>query len=1027
MGFDPTSHWLLERIKIASINLDTVAKNRQVFRRQALFLGFAAIVISLITLEIRTSWVQSWVLASAASKLTYTLTPGASPTIQYREPGPYDQRLGYSSMPVLLPRLQSFGYELKSQARDSELSAWLTRAGIYPIYHEKVQAGLEVLDRQDRTVFTFSDPRQVYPDFDSIPPLVVRTLLFIENRDLLNPVDPYHNPVVAWDRLARASMDFAMHEVDRRHPVIGGSTLASQLEKMRHSPEGRTHSPAEKFKQITSASLRIYQDGRRTLEGQRRVIRDYLNSIPLSAAPRWGEVMGLADGLAIWYGADFHQINRLLSAPEETIVPSQTGDWGRAYRQVLSLFLALRQPSRYLVRDPAALAAQTDRYLRALYTNGVITRRLRDAALAESIQPRQRDAPLRVPDFVATKASDAIRVKLLTLLGLRDTYALDRLDLTVRTTLDQAVQQSVTRFLSGLADPDQARKAGLEGDQLLYLGDPLRVTYAFTLYERGNGHNLLRVQTDNLNQPLSMNDGTRLQLGSTAKLRTLINYLEIIQQLHSRFDGMTSEQIARVTVLPGDRLTAWAVQYLLTTPDHRPGNMLDAALDRTYSGNPGEAFFTAGGLHYFENFERSEDNRIMTVREGFQQSVNLVFIRLMRDIAGYYAWRVPGASPSMLMDPEDPARERYLRRFADEEGREFLRRFYERYRSQSPDQALETMLRGVPPTPVRLAVIYRSVRPRADMTAFSVFLNQHVSDALLGTVDPESLYTKYGPDKFSLTDRGYLAHVHPLELWLMEYRDRHPGATLSEVLAKSEMERQEVYRWLFRPTRWEAQNKRIRILVEEDAFRQIGKAWQRLGYPFDGLVPSYATAIGVSGDTPNALAELAGILINNGVWYPALAIRELHFAQHTPMETVLTACPANGQVVLAPEIAALVRQEMARVVQNGTGRRAYRAFILPGGTVIPVAGKTGTGDNRFKVFAPGGQLTSDRVVNRTAAFVFLIGGRFYGTVTAFVPGERGANYKFTSALAVQILKDIAPQLMPLIGNIGNEVPPGGAH
>jgi hypothetical protein len=44
----------------------------------------------------------------------------------------------------------------------------------------------------------------------------------------------------------------------------------------------------------------------------------------------------------------------------------------------------------------------------------------------------------------------------------------------------------------------------------------------------------------------------------------------------------------------------------------------------------------------------------------------------------------------------------------------------------------------------------------------------------------------------------------------------------------------------------------------------------------------------------------------------------------------------------------------------------------------------------------------------------MIGDRFYGTLTAFVPGESGADYKFTSALAVQILKDLAPQLMPLI-------------
>jgi len=884
MGFYPTSYWLFERIRVAANNLDAVASKWRFFRRRVLFLGLPTIAISLIALEMKFSWVQSWVLASAATRLTYAVTLEASPAIHYRDPGPYDQRLGYSSMPVFLPRLQSFAYDLKARAQGSELSTWLARAGIYPIYHEKAQAGLEVLDRQGRTMFAFSDPRQVYPDFDSIPPLVVRTLLFIENRDLLNPVEPYHNPVIEWDRLARASMDFAIHEVDRRHPVVGGSTLASQLEKMRHSPEGRTHSPAEKLKQIASASLRIYQDGPRTLDGQRRVIRDYLNSIPLAAAPRWGEVTGLGDGLAVWYGADFDQVNGLLAAPDEAILRSQLEEWGRAYRQVLSLFLALRQPSRYLVRDPDALAAQTDRYLRALCTSGVITSRQRDAALAATIQPQPRNASRRVPDFVASKASDMIRVKLLNLLGLRDTYALNRLDLTVRTTLDQAVQQSVTRFLSGLANPEQARKAGLVGDQLLSSGDPAQVTYAFTLYERGNGHNLLRVQTDNFNQPLSINNGTRLQLGSTAKLRTLINYLEIIQQLHGEFSGMTAEQLTRLKVLPGDRLTAWAVEYLQTAQDHSLEAMLDAALDRTYSGNPAEAFFTAGGLHHFENFERSEDDRIMTVREGFQQSVNLVFIRLMRDIASYYTWRVSGASPSMLTDPEHPARKRYLERFADEEGSVFLRRFYEKYRGQSPDQALETMLRGIRPTLLRVAVIYRSVRPKADMEAFSIFLNQHVPEALLRSTDLEALYGKYGPDKFSLSDRGYLARVHPLELWLLGYRDRYPGSALSEVLAKSAMERQDVYRWLFRPTRWEAQNKRIRILVEEDAFWEIGKAWQRLGYPFDRLVPSYATAIGVSGDTPKALAELAGILINDGVRYPALAVSELDFAQHTPME-----------------------------------------------------------------------------------------------------------------------------------------------
>ena len=46
------------------------------------------------------------------------------------------------------------------------------------------------------------------------------------------------------------------------------------------------------------------------------------------------------------------------------------------------------------------------------------------------------------------------------------------------------------------------------------------------------------------------------------------------------------------------------------------------------------------------------------------------------------------------------------------------------------------------------------------------------------------------------------------------------------------------------------------------------------------------------------------------------------------------------------------------------------------GAVIPLVGKTGTGDNRVKVVGPGGRLVESRVTNRTAAFVFMIDDRF---------------------------------------------------
>ena len=44
----------------------------------------------------------------------------------------------------------------------------------------------------------------------------------------------------------------------------------------------------------------------------------------------------------------------------------------------------------------------------------------------------------------------------------------------------------------------------------------------------------------------------------------------------------------------------------------------------------------------------------------------------------------------------------------------------------------------------------------------------------------------------------------------------------------------------------------------------------------------------------------------------------------------------------------------------------------------------------------------------------MIDERFFGTVTAYVPGPEAANYRFTSGLAVQILKLLAPTLQPLL-------------
>jgi hypothetical protein len=98
------------------------------------------------------------------------------------------------------------------------------------------------------------------------------------------------------------------------------------------------------------------------------------------------------------------------------------------------------------------------------------------------------------------------------------------------------------------------------------------------------------------------------------------------------------------------------------------------------------------------------------------------------------------------------------------------------------------------------------------------------------------------------------------------------------------------------------------------------------------------------------------------------------------------------------------------VVENGTGRRTRGAFTDTAGVALRVGGKTGTGDNRFSVYAPGGRLIESRAVNRTATFTFLAGDRYFGVITAYVPGAAANEFRFTSALPAQILRIVGPRL-----------------
>ncbi|HKR41500.1 MAG TPA: transglycosylase domain-containing protein, partial [Paraburkholderia sp.] len=900
----------------------------------------------------------------------------------------------------------------------------LADEGLFLPYEEKDQAGLVLHDASGAMLFHTPYPQRAYESFDAVPPLVRDSLLFIEDKYLLAADQPNRNPAIDWGRFSRALVDQGVRLVNKHQHTSGGSTLATQIEKFRHSNGGRTATPPEKLRQIASASVRAYLDGPQTMPARQQILVHYLNSVPLSAKAGVGEVNGIGDGLAAWYGRDFRDVNRILREPGSS---ATLDEQALAFRQVLSLLIAQRAPSYFLQKNNDALAKLTDSYLRLLANGGVISPALRDAALATQLTlDRSKPAPRAPVSYVERKAVLTLRTQLMQALGLKTLYDLDRLDLSATATLDDAVQQAVSDRLADAATWDGARAAGLVGFNMLKpADDPSKIAYSITLFERRNGENLVRVQTDSVSQPFDINSGARLNLGSTAKLRTLITYLQIVSALHQKYADEDAKTLRSMIPQddPSDALTRWALGYLSKTDDRSLHSMLEAAVQRKYSANPGETFYTGGGAQSFNNFESSENSQILTVQQAFQHSVNLVFVRLMRDIVHYEMIQTSGPPSAWLDDPA--VRNRYLTQFADGESQVYMRRFYKRYAGKSNDEALAILLQHTRQGPARIAMVLRSVNPDGDQAWFNEQMRaqlKNTSFQRLDDVDLEKYYNKYAIDKFNLNDRGYIAGIHPLELWLLNYLRVHPDATLDQVQQQSRDARIYTYKWLFKTRYHATQDRRIRHMIELKAYAAIGKSWRALGYPFDNITPSYGAAIGASGDRPSSLAWLIGLVSGNGEKLPTHRFESLEFARGTPYETRFTHAAVPPRPLFSPEVAQVVRELLTSVVQGGTARRLAGGMTSADGKTLQVYGKTGTGDQRFNVYAKGARLIESRKVNRCATFVFVIGDRFYGAITAWVHEPYAAHYTFTSAMAVQLLKSMAPVLQPLLEE--KEMPDG---
>jgi membrane peptidoglycan carboxypeptidase len=962
-------------------------------------------IIGLAWFEARSSWLQARLLPGYARSLSFNLEKGASESIRFPVQGPFDQRLGYVNMPAMLDRLQTNGYYIDRQVRFSLPLLTFVDAGFYPPYPEKNQAGLSVRDVDQQLMFDFRYPRRVFERFEDIPPLMVESLLFIEDRHLLSDDRPKMNPTVNWGRFLKAAAFKAGEAINLDTPSMGGSTLATQIEKFRHSNDGVTGSIMEKLRQMASSSVRVYQHGEDTMPARRQLVLDYLNTVPLAAAPGYGEVNGIGDGLHVWFATDPAEVNRLLAIkyPKEDELRMQ----GIALRQVLALMIAHRRPSYYLLQNRTELGELADAHLRLLGSSGRINPALAKAGLEQKLEFRNfRSQPAVIPGET-NKGVNMVRNRLGNLLGV-SLYQLDRMDLKVTTTLDRSLQEKITTHLRSLRDPAMAESNGLVGEYLLRPGQAASLRYSFTLFELRDLGNQVRVQTDNTDIPFDINEGSKLELGSTAKLRVLASYLEIIAELYEHYGPLSRATLPE----DSDPLTRWVVGQLNAQPEITLEQMLAAAMDRRYSASPSESFFTGGGKHTFSNFRRENNDHNPTVREALNESINLPFVRMLRDVISHLTEQQWQDLRALRENDDDPRRPEVLARFMDREGTQFLSRFWGKYVNKGPDERVSTFLSGLQLTPVRAAVIYRYLNPSANLDSFSQF----ITEQLVQTPDATTLarlYERYDSKLFDLQDLGYLAKVHPLELWLVSYLLKNDNATFSEVLTASTNQRQEVYRWLSRTRAGSARDSRIRTMLEVEAFVELHRRWRRLGFPFDYLVPSLATALGSSGDRPAALAEFMGIIMNGGARISPRRINRLVFAANTPYETHLSQPLAKADQVMHPEVAHVMKLALADVVTQGTGRRLRGTFKRADGSDLNMGGKTGTGDNRL-VSTAGGQRITGRALSRTATLVFYLGDNHFGTLTAFVVGDEAGQHQFTSALPAQVLKGMAPIIEPYI-------------
>lgn len=385
-------------------------------------------------------------------------------------------------------------------------------------------------------------------------------------------------------------------------------------------------------------------------------------------------------------------------------------------------------------------------------------------------------------------------------------------------------------------------------------------------------------------------------------------------------------------------------------------------------------------------------------------------------------------------------------------------------------------------TPASLAIIYRKIFPDASQTEFETFIRAH-ANKVSDKTDFTALYEQYSPRRFSvdrrkdylsLMDQGYVARLNELSLVVAAYQSQSPANKLiaekqralsepvhsearreeliadieslklkrwdrnawNDMISQTEAERLAAAEWLINPRKMKpgiirAQKKAIGIEMEREAFSNyIHPLMTEMGYAFSSENFSLGAVLGSISNTQAGLSEFAGNIVNGGLNKPVRTITQMEYAVGIPtFNRVMTPPVKPARQVTPPEVARVMQESLRHVAEYGTLRSIrYALEESPNAGRFIITGKTGTGRNVVYNQGRGGSKTVAESKSLTSTIMITIidtktNEKYFGSVLAYVEGQKSAKHHFSSELAKAVFINLAPVIKKLMESQAPSITP----